>query len=161
MMASVFDLAKYILSITDKITTMKLQKLVYYSQAWSVTLHDEPIFDEPVRAWSDGPVVRELFLQHKGMWDIDYQHLPIGDPEVLTPQQKDIVDRVIEKYGDLDAEDLSIKTHHEDPWKNAADIISGYAMKNYYKNLEPITKIHVTDEIKDWAKSLPLSASQV
>lgn len=158
-MASVFDLAKYILSITDKITTMKLQKLVYYSQAWSVTLNDEPIFDEPIRAWSDGPVVRELFLLHKGQWDIDFGSLSIGDPEVLTPQQKDIVDRVIEKYGDLDAEDLSLKTHQEDPWKHAADIISEYAMKNYYKNEEPVTKIQITDDVKAWAKSLSLSAT--
>ena len=35
-MASVFDVAKYILEKQHPMTTMKLEKLVYYSQTWSV-----------------------------------------------------------------------------------------------------------------------------
>ena len=35
-MGTVFDVAKYILSKTGSITTWKLQKLCYYSQAWAL-----------------------------------------------------------------------------------------------------------------------------
>ena len=34
-MASVFDAAAYILEKKGEMTTLKLQKLVYYAQAWS------------------------------------------------------------------------------------------------------------------------------
>ena len=45
-MNSVFDIAQYILSATGEMTTMKLQKLVYYCQAWSLVWDEEPIFNE-------------------------------------------------------------------------------------------------------------------
>ena len=35
-MASVYDVAAYILEKQGAMTTWKLQKLVYYSQAWSL-----------------------------------------------------------------------------------------------------------------------------
>ena len=43
-MASVFDVAKYILHKLGTVTTWKLQKLVYYCQAWSLVWDDEPLF---------------------------------------------------------------------------------------------------------------------
>ncbi|WP_307850044.1 MULTISPECIES: type II toxin-antitoxin system antitoxin SocA domain-containing protein [unclassified Saccharopolyspora] len=41
-------------------TAMKLQKLVYYSQAWHLVWDERPLFDEPVQAWANGPVVPDL-----------------------------------------------------------------------------------------------------
>ena len=38
----VFDVAAYILQKTGSMTTMKLQKLVYYSQAWSLVWDEKP-----------------------------------------------------------------------------------------------------------------------
>ena len=60
-MADVFDVAKYILEKQGSMTTMKLQKLVYYSQAWSIVWDEKPIFAERIEAWASGPVVRELW----------------------------------------------------------------------------------------------------
>lgn len=45
-MGSVFDTAKYILEKCGTMSTMKLQKLCYYSQAWSLVWDDAPLFDE-------------------------------------------------------------------------------------------------------------------
>lgn len=45
MMANVFDTAKYILEFRGKMSTMKLQKLCYYSQAWALVWDDAPLFD--------------------------------------------------------------------------------------------------------------------
>mgnify|MGYP001247259517 CR=1 FL=1 len=41
-MVSVFDVASYILQKQGPMTTMKLQKLVYYCQAWSLVWNEEP-----------------------------------------------------------------------------------------------------------------------
>ena len=45
-MANVFDVAKYILEKLGTLSTMKLQKLCYYCQAWSLVWDDTPLFDE-------------------------------------------------------------------------------------------------------------------
>ena len=45
---------------------MKLQKLVYYCQAWSLAWDDKPLFDEDFEAWANHPVCPELFKHHKG-----------------------------------------------------------------------------------------------
>ncbi|CUP62134.1 Uncharacterized phage-associated protein [Anaerostipes hadrus] len=44
-MANVFDAAKYILERLGEMSTMKLQKLCYYAQAWSLVWDDVPLFD--------------------------------------------------------------------------------------------------------------------
>jgi len=60
-MSSCFDVAKYILEKKKQMTAMKLQKLVYYSQAWSLVWDEKPLFDEPVEAWINGPMVPALY----------------------------------------------------------------------------------------------------
>lgn len=55
-MAEVNDVAAALLSQTGQITTMKLQKLVYYAQAWHLVFHSEPLFADTIEAWPQGPV---------------------------------------------------------------------------------------------------------
>lgn len=44
-MANVLDVAAYVLAKRGPMTAMKLQKLVYYSQAWHLVWDEEPLFD--------------------------------------------------------------------------------------------------------------------
>jgi uncharacterized phage-associated protein len=39
----------------DTLTNLKLQKLLYYAQGWYLAMHDEPLFDEPLEAWTLQP----------------------------------------------------------------------------------------------------------
>ena len=55
-MATVFDAAKFILERKGQMSTMKLQKLCYYAQVWSLVWDDYPLFDEDFEAWANGPV---------------------------------------------------------------------------------------------------------
>jgi len=43
-MAAAHDVAAYVLSKKSPMTAMKLQKLLYYSQAWSLVWNDKPLF---------------------------------------------------------------------------------------------------------------------
>ena len=52
---NVLDIAAYILCKQGAMTAMKLQKLVYYSQAWSLVWDDKPLFRERIEAWANGP----------------------------------------------------------------------------------------------------------
>lgn len=68
---SVLDVASYILEKQPKkqpLTAWKLQKLVYYSQAWSLVWDKQPLFKEKILAWANGPVIKELYDQHKGLF---------------------------------------------------------------------------------------------
>lgn len=139
----VFDVAAYILEKMDTMTTMKLQKLVYYSQAWSLVWDEKPLFEENIEAWANGPVVRELFDYHRGMYEIS--EIPIGNPRLLDQTQRDTVDAVLEYYGNRPAQWLIDLSHMEDPWIHARKglpplergnrVIPLDALANYYSSL--------------------------
>ena len=65
-MPNVLDVAGCILQQRGAMTTWKLQKLVYYSQAWALVWDDDAIFPEEIEAWANGPVVRKLYNAHQG-----------------------------------------------------------------------------------------------
>ena len=121
-MADVFDVAAYILHLSGEsgelpITTWKLQKLVYYSQAWSLVWDDEPLFEEEIEAWANGPVCPALYNEHRGRFKIS--ELSRGDFEELEIYQRETIEVVIEHYGEKTAQYLSELTHQERPWKDA------------------------------------------
>lgn len=142
-MATAHDVAVYIIEKLGGISAMRLQKLVYYSQAWSLVWDDAPMFEEPIQAWANGPVVPELYEKHKGQFRIDAW--PYGDSNCLTSENKETIDVVLGAYGDKNAQQLSDLTHREDPWRNARGIMSPSergnivitheAMMDYYSSL--------------------------
>ncbi len=133
-MASVHDVAAYILRQQGSMTTMKLQKLVYYSQGWSLAWDGEPLFHEEIEAWANGPVVRDLFALHRGKFTVS--KWPEGDPEALKPDQKETIDAVLEGYGDLTGQQLSDKTHAERPWIEARGNLAPGLFSNQVVNLD-------------------------
>jgi uncharacterized phage-associated protein len=117
MMASVHDVAAYILARHGAMSTMKLQKLCYYSQAWSLVWDQEPLFAERIEAWANGPVAPALYHYHAGRYEVDVW--PWGDSNQLTADQRETADAVIGAYGKLTARQLSEMTHEERPWNEA------------------------------------------
>lgn len=144
-MASVFDVAKYILEKTGQMTAMKLQKLVYYSQAWSLVWDEEPIFNERIEAWANGPVCPDLYKEHRGMFHVNPSSIFYGDSSNLTKKQTETIDSILEYYGSKTSQWLSDLTHKEEPWKNArigyepgeicSEEISQASMAEYYGSL--------------------------
>lgn len=145
-MANVFDVATYILEKVKNTTTWKLQKLVYYSQAWHAVWSDEQLFPEETQAWANGPVCRALYIEHKGRFQIAAGDLE-GDPSQLTDDQRDSIDRVIDAYNGYSGQQLSDLTHSEKPWRAARKgvptgersekVISVGSMVEYYSSLLP------------------------
>lgn len=143
-MATVFDTAKYILEQRGTLSTMKLQKLCYYSQAWSLVWDDTPLFDEDFQAWANGPMCRELFYYSQGEFSVAPDEMR-GDSSNLTENQKDTINHVLEQYGDKSAQWLSALTHMEGPWQEARgglpagaicdNIITKESMAMYYGGL--------------------------
>ena len=144
-MADVFDVAKYILEKQGSMTTMKLQKLVYYSQAWSLVWDEKPIFEEKIQAWASGPVVRELYDEHRGAFLIP--NLGKGNIGNLKPEEIETVVAILNAYGDKPAQWLSDLTHMEQPWnearegipigQNCENEITQASLAEYYSSLSP------------------------
>ena len=116
-MANVYDVAKYILSKQGVMSTWKLQKLCYYAQAWSLAWTERELFSEDFEAWSNGPVCRELFNEHKGLFRIGYSDLKKGNPEKLTFDEQDTVNVILKDYGSMSPYELRELSHSEAPWK--------------------------------------------
>lgn len=119
VMVTCFDVAKYILTKMGKLTTVKLQKLVYYAQAWSLVWDDAPLFDERIEAWLNGPIVPDLYNLHRGKFSLKAEDLPSGNENNLTKNQKKSINIVLKDYGNKSSQWLSELTHLEEPWKKA------------------------------------------
>lgn len=92
-MTSIIDVAAYILKTYGSMTTMKLQKLAFYSQAESLAHSGVPLFPEDFQAWRGGPVCVELYKQHRGMFLI--REGALTGTQELTDREKCIVDSEI------------------------------------------------------------------
>ena len=144
-MATIFEVAKYIVEKLGTMTTMKMQKLTYYCQAWSLAWDGKPLFNEDFQAWANGPVNYELFTMHKGNFSINNSSFASVENGSFTKSEKDTLDSVLKFYGDKEPLWLSELTHKEAPWKNArngcaagmpcSNIISKESMQEYYSGL--------------------------
>lgn len=141
-MATIDDVAAAILTMLGRMTTKKLQKLVYYSQAWHLARHGVRLFPDEIQAWREGPVVGKLYDRHRNKYEI--RTWPDGDPARLGHNELATVRWVATTYGRFSAERLSRMTHAESPWRVARGLlsegepsqtpISDDIMRNFYAN---------------------------
>lgn len=145
IMASVFDVAEYILYKLKTTTAMKLEKLCYYCQAWSLAWDDKPLFEEDFQAWANGPICPELFNRHRGKFVLSEGDIK-GSGYKFAPEELETMDAVLEYYGDKEPHWISELTHQERPWREArgfcapgercTNVISKESMQDYYGGLQ-------------------------
>jgi uncharacterized phage-associated protein len=136
--------AKYLIAragdLTGKpICNLKLQKLAYYAQGFSLALRDRELFRSPLEAWDRGPVVRDIYRVYRdGRKSIA---VPADfDVDDYLPETRELLDAVLETYGKLPASRLGGMTHSEPPWQEAYDVrrntpLSLPTMKHYFDEL--------------------------
>jgi uncharacterized phage-associated protein len=133
------DVANYFLFTAQKdgelLSNLKVQKLVYYSQGISLALHGKPIFSDPIKAWSYGPVVTALYGRYKkyGMGGIPAD--PSFKPEKIDLETKKLLDEIYTVFGQFSATRLIDFTHSDQCWKGAHPnkIITHKAMQESLK----------------------------
>jgi len=139
-MLSCHDVAKYFLALTDEdagdlISNLKLQKLVYYAQGFHLALFNEPLFNEPIEAWTHGPVVPELYHEYKHLGSGSIPSPEDIDFSIYTKDIRDLLDEVYSVFGQFSAWKLRNMTHQEPPWIGASGssgVISHGSMKEYF-----------------------------
>jgi uncharacterized phage-associated protein len=130
------------------LTNMKLQKLVYIAQGFSLAMLGRPLFRNPIHAFQYGPVIPFLYEELKRYGNGSIANLiPIPDGEDAidvddpTCIEATIIRGVWERYGTLSAVQLSNITHQpETPWskvwnKKNYEVIPNGLIQNHYLNL--------------------------
>ena len=100
-----------------EVSNLKLQKLLYYSEAWSLALTNGSLFPEAIEAWVHGPVVNSVFHLYK-----DYRWAPISEAKTAATTDEDVLSHicsVLDAYGKFPAFQLERLTHSEKPWIDA------------------------------------------
>ena len=103
--------------VGDAITNLKLQKLVYYAQAWFLALHGKRLIPAQFQAWVHGPVCYPLYQRFRGYaWNPISEN--VAEPD-LPVEVEEHLREIMEVYGGFSAWDLERLTHAEEPWQNA------------------------------------------
>lgn len=149
-MPSIFDVANYFVSQGNigegsTITPLKVQKLCYYAQAWSLVWDSEPLFANEFEAWAHGPANHDLFVKYR-----EYGYHPIlvrstFNSKLFTESQTETLNAIWDAYGIYEAKYLEDLTHQEEPWiaarKNCCpgekcnNIITLESMQQFYSTL--------------------------
>nr|DAL57464.1 MAG TPA_asm: hypothetical protein [Caudoviricetes sp.] len=119
----------------DRMTNLKLQKLLYYQQGYHLAFFDTPLFDDKIEAWMYGPVVPSVY-------DVYAKYVASTLPEIneqiqLADEEEELFNEVYDAYREFSAIGLMNRTHSEAPWRNATlhdigAVITQDSMKSYF-----------------------------
>jgi len=123
----------------DTITNLKMQKLLYYAQAWYLVNFNKPLFEEPIEAWPYGPVISKVYHQFKKFRNKPIEYKATGkEKEKFTDKKLDYLDQFYNKFIEYSAHTLARATHNE-VWREAHDegeqFIDNEIIKKFYKKL--------------------------
>ena len=133
------SVADYLIAATvikqNSVSPLKLQKLLYYFQAWHMVYFDgDSVFENAPQAWVNGPVYPTIYRKYSeklNMYD-NFTLLPEYCPnacdkiidsakknDLFNKDEQEFCSQFIEAFAPKDATYLSLLTHGEAPWKNA------------------------------------------
>lgn len=94
------------------IGNLRLQKLLYFVQAYCLLEFSEPAFREKIEAWTYGPVVSEAYYDYKKGWI-----KPSTKIAALDIRVEQAIQDIVEIFSDWSAYDLVNLTHEYQLWK--------------------------------------------
>ncbi len=147
-------LSEYILSKYGPMSHLKLQKLLFYSQAYHLAYFDAPLIEDDFEAWVHGPVSRKVFSSLNGKSNLHTEIKYAVEPgkaapdasleNMLTKEQHQLLEETLSELSGFTGMELENLTHSEAPWQLArkgvgpADpcnkLIPKEQMQEFYKN---------------------------
>lgn len=137
-MAKVADVAQYINLQFWQLSKVKLQKLLYFSQAWFLAINDCELFPDDFVAWEQGPAIKELHESMHGCEKVVPIEVSGSDLQRLTNGEMQYLDSVLAYYGDMTKDELVARAHEDIIWKRARrnEVISKNDIRDYYRRKE-------------------------
>lgn len=127
------------------IDMLKLQKLLYYCQAWNLAYGRGRLFNETFQAWIHGPVSRTIYdrFAKKAMYSPITINDLSGQAFTIKPEDEQLICSVLSTYAQFTGDQLEYLTHTEAPWLEARqglnpdqrseNIISDEIMEKFYR----------------------------
>ena len=116
---------------SEYIGTLKMQKLCYLAQGWSLALRGKALFDDAFEAWALGPLIPSLYRRfRRHRWHPIPFRLKSDPLKELDAEEVALLDWVWKAYGHSTAGELKRLTRAQAPWKEA------------YGNNEPLDPCH-------------------
>ena len=130
------------------VTNKKLQKLLYYAQAWHLVFKGKPLFKDKIEAWVHGPTVGIIYDQFKsfGYNNIE-KDIETNNFKKISKSVLDILDEVWRVYGKYDGNFLELLTHGETPWQEARGNLETFEPSGNTISLKTMKKFY-GDKIK-------------
>jgi uncharacterized phage-associated protein len=129
----------------EYMTNMRLNKLMYFAQAWSLVLFDKPLFSETIKAWEHGPVIPSIYHKYRRGRNPIVRTDPSFSIDMLDAKEQELLLAVIAKYGIFSTYRLRNITHRPgSPWESARTgnkIIEIEKIKEYFKKEDPLKLI--------------------
>lgn len=153
-MSNIHDVCDYIIlkvkaEDSTSLTNLKLQKLLYYVQAWYLAFNGRELFPGKFQAWIHGPVNRDIYDRFKGEKSL-YSEIDAEDVlnkscvDAIHSEDQKHIDVILEFYAKFSGTQLEYMTHQEEPWLAARQgfapmercekDIDSDLMKEYYKS---------------------------
>jgi uncharacterized phage-associated protein len=144
-------LAEYIVFKGGAMSHLKLQKLLYYAQAYHLAYFETELIEDDFEAWVHGPVSRKLYNQVKDfsilyneikyVEDPSSQHIKDFVKSRLTSEQLSLTNDVLTSLAKKSGLELENMTHSETPWLKA---------RLGYGPAEKCTKVIFKEDIKEY-----------
>lgn len=137
------DIAAYIVNYSIEkgncVSNLKLQKLLYYVQAYFSVKKGTPCFSDDIEHWRHGPVVREIYSEYKIYFNDNIRDFNDDFPEdMIEKEDKLLINDVVDSYKGYGPWEMVEKTHKEKPWQETKsdEIIEFKEIKKYFEKHE-------------------------
>ncbi len=108
------------------LSLIKLQKLLYYVQAWNLAFSKKTLFEGKFEAWVHGPVNRPVydrFAKTKSLYSLMDEDDVIDSLSQVHDRVSEVdrgaIESVLEVYIPFTGTQLEEMTHKESPWQEA------------------------------------------
>jgi len=161
------EVISYIFKMTDEISPLALQKLLYFTQGIYLAVYNKPLYEEDCRAWVHGPVYEPVYRMFKS-----FKFNPIDDSRFvliknrykeLTAEEKKIIELVVNTFGRYSGKVLENITHTEAPWiearknclpgEHSNELISKASIKKYFDEVSKEYEMDTVEGIRKYISS--------
>src|ERR1035437_2332524 len=122
------NVAKYLIYLASKsfigdnqeregITNLKLQKILYFAQAYYLAKLGRPLFSDAIEAWEYGPVVPAVYKKYREY--VSDSIILEKDEAILSQGDQENLKRIWDLFGGYSAGRLVEIAHAHTPWKSA------------------------------------------
>lgn len=154
-MATVFDVADFFIDTAlhdpdNHMTNMRVNKLLYFAQGWSLARRGLPLFSDDFEAWPYGPVVPRIYQSLK-ISGSEKVHGVMSDnysDHIVQEEQRLLLD-VLHEYDKYSTSGLVGLSHAEgSPWAKAIHSCEGAVIpkadiRDYFLKLPPLREFRL------------------